>query len=80
MLQHLKDILHGYNCMNQKCEHFKVIDEKIFLHIQKAAKNARKKNWVGLHYGCALYVGSLAVVILLSVFMQENILKIQGIQ
>jgi hypothetical protein len=26
-LQHLKGILQGYNCMNQKCEHFKDVDE-----------------------------------------------------
>ena len=51
----------------------------ILLQIQKAAKNVRKKNRIGLHYGCALYAGMLAVVILLVVFMQENILKIQGI-
>jgi hypothetical protein len=32
----------------------------IFLQIQKAVKNARKKNRIGLHYGCALYVDMLA--------------------
>ena len=52
----------------------------ILLQIQKAVKNVRKKNRIGLHYGCALYVDMLAVAILLLVFMQENILKIQGIQ
>ncbi len=51
----------------------------ILLQIQKAVKNVRKKNQIGLHYVCALYVDMLAVAILLLVFMQENILKIQGI-
>ena len=51
----------------------------MLLQIQKAVKNVRKKNQIGLHYVCALYVDMLAVAILLLVFMQENIMKIQGI-
>ena len=51
--------------------------KSVLLQIQEAVKNARKNKQIGLHYVCASYVDTSAVVILLLVFMQENIMKIQ---
>jgi hypothetical protein len=47
---------------------------------QRDVKNVKRKERVGLQYECVLYVGILAVEILLEECMQENTLKAQTIQ
>ena len=60
-LQHLKDILQSYNCMNQKCEHFKDVDEENTSPNTKGCEECEKEksDWVALrmclvcgHIGC----------------------------
>ena len=60
-LQHLKDILQGYNYMNQKCEHFKDVDEENTSPNTKGCEECEKEksDWVALrmclvcgHVGC----------------------------
>jgi uncharacterized UBP type Zn finger protein len=60
-LQHLKDILQNYNSMNQKCEHFKEVDEENTSPNTKGCEECEKEksDWVALrmclvcgHVGC----------------------------
>jgi uncharacterized UBP type Zn finger protein len=60
-IQHLKDILQDYNCMNQKCEHFKDVDEENTSPNTIGCEECEKEksDWVALrmclvcgHVGC----------------------------